>query len=144
MKISRLLVATIVPTALAVGAISPSEYISKECRVQIKGYHHAAIWEDARVRILVEAASACGNLPGGLLELENVRLTVESDSESITHLQSSSAMISQSQGKFVMVASYGPVEPSGRIPLVATLLVDFNTHSIRSPQGIYMDLKRAR
>ena len=143
-NLSRFILATIAPTALAVGAISQSDAISDKCRVKIKGYHHATVWEDARVRILVEAGSACGTKPGGLLELENVKLTIESGSEKIARLHSHTGLISQNQGKFVMGETFGPIEPGSRIPLVSTLLVDFKTHSIRSPQGIYLDLKPVR
>lgn len=126
---------------ITVWAAIPAFQATRECAVQVHDYRQKISLYQEGFQVEVRADEACSLRVSQPLDLKGVRLTIESAQGRIARLESPTGWYSPHYNRVFLSQVQGPTE-LGQIGLVSSLLLDLNTGELRSPNGVYLVLKR--
>jgi hypothetical protein len=136
----RSLALLLIAAPVFAGAAIPVTQEMQACPVLMTGYRHTVSWYQGKNRVKIEATQACGARYGHPLELQNVKLTIESNQTVIARFFSSTGTLSPREGRLIMGQAARLNGPSAAF---TNLLIDFKTGEARAPSGFYLRLKKS-
>jgi hypothetical protein len=109
----------------------------------IEHYTHAVVWNGAGSRLRIEAAQGCASRPDAPVELQDVRVTLETPGAAPVVMTAPWGMVTPRMDRFLLGAHYGPL-PKSRLSNAYPVTFELKRGIVRSPGGVYLDLKSSR